>query len=75
MADPDLELGGGGGVLINLPCWPFSFLSFLLFTQNKERPPLEPPLAGRGLQAEVSGFAGLQIDSDVVIFARTTGTK
>ena len=33
VADPDLELwgGGGGAVLIYLPCWPFSLQSFLLF--------------------------------------------
>ena len=30
VVDPDLELGGAG-VLIYLPCWPFSLLSFLLF--------------------------------------------
>ena len=37
VADPALELrGGGGGVLIYLPCRPFSLQSFLLFfTQNK----------------------------------------
>ena len=37
--DPDLELrgmgGGGGGVLIYLPSWPFSLLSFLLFFYPK----------------------------------------
>ena len=34
MADPDLEVmggGGGGAVLIYLPWRPFSFQSFLLF--------------------------------------------
>ena len=32
MADPDLELrGGGAAVLIFLPCWPLSLQSFLLF--------------------------------------------
>ena len=32
MADPDLELRGGGGwVLIYSPYWPFSLRSFLLF--------------------------------------------
>ena len=35
VADPDLELRGGGGggwaVLIYLPCRPFSLQSFLLF--------------------------------------------
>ena len=44
VADRDLEGGGGGGpVLIYLPCRPFSLQSFLLFfTQNKgggARPP------------------------------------
>ena len=46
VADQDLELGEGGG-LIYLPCWLFSFLSFLLFfTQNKgpRAPPLDLPL-------------------------------
>lgn len=37
VADPDLELKGGGGVaLIYFPVWPFSLQSFLLFlNQNK----------------------------------------
>ena len=30
VADPDLELRGGGAVF-TLPCWPYSLLSFLLF--------------------------------------------
>ena len=47
MADPDLELrGGGGGVLIYLPWWPFSFQSFLLFLPKIRGggPLLDPPL-------------------------------
>ena len=36
VADPDLKLKGRGAVLIYLPCWLFSLLSFLLFfTKNK----------------------------------------
>ena len=44
MADPDLELrGGGGAVLIFLSYWPLSLQSFLLFL------PLDPPLVTIGL--------------------------
>ena len=50
MADPDLELraragvgGGGRGVLIFLPCWPFFLQSFLLLPRPRA-PPLDPPL-------------------------------
>ena len=49
MADLDLELRGGGPVLIYLPCWPFSLQSFLLFYPKQgvggtQAPPLDPPL-------------------------------
>ena len=48
VADPDLELGGGGGgVLIFLPCWPFTLQSFLLFVakiRGAWAPPLDLPL-------------------------------
>ena len=53
VADPDLELRGGGGpVLIYLPCRPFSLQSFLLFLPKirggprppPPAPPLDPPL-------------------------------
>ena len=44
VADPDLELrglgrGGGGVVLIYLPCRPFSLQSFLLFLPKIRRTP------------------------------------
>ena len=54
VADPDLELRKEGPVLIYLPCWLFSFLSFLLFLSKitwrdtprsaRQTPPLDPPL-------------------------------
>ena len=54
VADPDIELrgGGGGAVLIYLPCRPFSLQSLLLFLPKIRRgggggaaPPLDPPLS------------------------------
>ena len=50
VADPDLELRGGGPVLIYLPCRRFSLQWFLLFlpkirgARTPRAPPLDPPL-------------------------------
>ena len=45
VADPDLELrgGGGGAVLIYLPCRPFSLQSFLLFSPKIRGNGVGPP--------------------------------
>ena len=51
VVDPDLELrgGGGGAVLIFLPCWPFSLQSFLA-------PPLDPPLVFPSFSWGIFGY-------------------
>ena len=50
---PDLELEGGrGGVLIFLPCWPFSLQSILLFLpkiRGGGHPGLTPRSAADGI--------------------------
>ena len=43
-----MEGGGGRAVLIYLPCWLFSLLSFLPFVPRA--PPLDPPLGVQGVQ-------------------------
>ena len=55
VADPDLELGGGGGVCCFTRSATFSsFCHVVFFTQNKgggECPPLDPPLLGKNVRA------------------------